>query len=123
MNCRVGAGIAVAVLLAVSLFLFMQVRIQRAMAQAEAERAAVEAEQARAQAARALGQANQGIAQARQPRWEYRVLSIAGSDDTVNQAIGRLTDDTWEYVGVVPPNSAGENPFARMLFRRMKKER
>ena len=95
------------------LWLFMQVRVQRAMAQVEAERDA--AEVAREQAEHNV------IADPRQPRWEYRVLSVAGNDDAVNQAIGKLTAERWEYVGVVPPSSAVDGAFARMLFKRMRK--
>jgi hypothetical protein len=120
MNRRMNAGIAVVVVLAVGLFLLMQVWVHRAMAQVEAERAAAEAARLQADAQHALGQANQAIAQTRQPRWEYRVLSIAGSDDAVSQAIVRLTEGGWEYVGVIPPGSEPDRPYARILFKRMK---
>jgi len=119
MDRRMGAGIAVVVALAVGLMLFMLVR-QRAMAEAVAERAAAEA--ARLQAEEALDRGNKVIAEARQPRWEYRVLSIEGSDESVNQAIGKLTEDRWEYVGVVQPASAPQGVYAaKMLFKRMKR--
>jgi hypothetical protein len=111
MNGRIGAGIAVAVALVAVLWLFMQVRVQRAMAQVEAERDA--AEVARQQAEQ------KGIAGPRQPLWEYRVVSVAGNDDAVNQAIGKLTAERWEYVGVTPP-SGPLGVYPRLLFKRMK---
>jgi hypothetical protein len=114
-----GAGIAVVVAL-VGLLMFMLVR-QRAMAQAAAERDAAEA--ARQQAEEALGPGGRVIADPRQPRWEYRVVSVAGNDDAVNQAISKLTDERWEYVGVIPPAPAPDRPFARMLFKRIRQGR
>jgi hypothetical protein len=111
MNRKMSAGIAIVVALVAVLWLFMQVRVQRAMAQVEAERDA--AEVARHQAEHKV------IAEPRQPRWEYRVLSVAGNDDAVNQAIGKLTAERWEYVGVVPPSAAVDGAFARLLFKRM----
>ena len=119
MNRRMGTVIAVVVVLAGGL-LFVGLVRQRAMAQAEAELVAAEA--ARLRAEEALGRGNKAIAEARQPRWEYRVLSIEGGDDAVNQAIGRLTDDRWEYVGAVQPASAPQGVYAaKMLFKRLKK--
>jgi hypothetical protein len=118
MDRRMSAGIAVVVALAVGFFLFMLVR-QRAMAESEARTAL--AEVARLEAEEALGRGNKAMAEARQPRWEYQVLSIAGSDEAVNQAIGRLTEDRWEYVGVIPSGSEPDRPYARMLFKRMKR--
>jgi hypothetical protein len=111
MNGRIGAGIAVAAALVAVLWLFMQVRVQRAMAQVEAERDA--AEVARQQAEHKV------IAEPKPPRWGYHVLSVAGNDDAVNQAIDKLTAEKWEYVGVVPPSAAVDGAFARLLFKRM----
>jgi len=49
-------------------------------------------------------------------------LSIEGTDDAVNQSLNKLTEDRWEYVGVVQPASGPKDLYAaRMLFRRMKK--
>ena len=95
---------------------------------ARAEAARRDAEHALAQrnllqAQEARGRENQAIAEARQPRWEYRVLSIEGGNDAANQAIGKLTADRWEYVGVIPPTSAPDSPFARMLFKRIRQGR
>ena len=42
-----------------------------------------------------------------------------GNGRKVNQAIGKLTDDRWEYLGVVPAPQGVF--FAKMVFKRMKK--
>jgi hypothetical protein len=118
MDRRMSAGIAVVVALAAGLFLFMLVR-QRAMAESEARAALAEVQ--RLQAEEALGRENRLVGELRQLRWEYRVLSIAGSDDAVNQAISKLTEDRWEYVGVVPPGSEPDHPCARILLKRIKR--
>jgi hypothetical protein len=115
MNRRVGVGIAIVLALVVGLLLF---GLQR-QAQAVAERNAAEA--ARRQAEDALHRERKVIAEPRQPRWEYRVLSIEGGDDAVNQALNKLTDDRWEYVGVVQPASGPKGvDAAKILFKRMK---
>jgi hypothetical protein len=112
------AGIAVAVAVLVGLYLFMLER-QRAMAEAAAQEAAAHANLLRAQ--EAGGREHQAIMEVKQPRWEYRVLAITGNDDAVNRAIGKLTEDRWEYVGVVPPGSATVGGLARMIFKRVKR--
>jgi type II secretory pathway pseudopilin PulG len=118
MNRRMSAGIVVVVALAVGL-LFVGLVRQRAMARVEAEQAAAEA--ARQQAEEALGRENKLIAWPRQSRWEYRVVSIQDNDDAVNQVLNKLTEDRWEYVGVVQPASGPKGVYAaRMLFRRIK---
>jgi hypothetical protein len=59
------------------------------------------------------------IVQARQPRWEYRLFSIADADEAANKAIAKLVDDGWEYVTVVQPAHAPLGVYqARILFKR-----
>ncbi len=121
MDRKMGAGIAVVVALVVGLMFFMLVR-QRAMAQAQAEAERASAEAAMLRSEEALGRGNKVPAEARPPRWEYRVLSIEGGDEAVNQAISKLTEDRWEYVGVVQPASGPQGVYAaKMLFKRMKR--
>jgi hypothetical protein len=123
MNRRVGVGIAVVVALVAGL-LFVGLQRQRAMAEAQAVAERHAAEAARWQAEEALQRERQGIAEPGQPRWEYRVLSIEGGDDAVNQAIGKLTEDRWEYVGVVQPASGPKGLYAaKILFKRLKQGR
>jgi hypothetical protein len=123
MNRTVGVGIAVVVALVVGL-LFFGLQRQRAMAEAQAVAERNAAEAARQQAEEALRRERKVIAEPGQPRWEYRVLSIEGGDAAVNQAIGKLTDDRWEYVGVVQPASGPKGvDAAKILFKRMKQGR
>jgi hypothetical protein len=120
MNRRMSVGIAIVVALVVGL-LFVGLLRQRAMAEAQAVAERNAAEAARRQAEEALRREHNGIAEPTQPRWEYRVLSIEGGDDAVNQAIGKLTEDRWEYVGVVQPASGPKEVYAaKMLFKRLK---
>jgi uncharacterized protein HemX len=112
--------ITLVVALAVGIVVFMFVRQQKILV-SEARAAQALAEEERLRAEEALGQDNKAMAEARQPRWEYQVLSISGSDEAVNQVLGKLTDDRWEYVGVIPSGSEPERPYARMLFKRMKR--
>lgn len=125
MNRRRGAGIAVVVVLSMVVLLVGLVW-ERARAEAARRKAELAAELTHAQqnllhAEEARTREHKPIAEVSQLHWEYRVLSIAGSDDVVNQAMDRLTDDRWEYVGVVPPTTAPDSAFARLLFKRMKK--
>jgi hypothetical protein len=120
MNRRVGVGIAVVVALVVGL-LFFGLQRQRAMAEAQAVAERNAAEAARRQAEEALRRERKGIAEPGQPRWEYRVLSVEGSDDAVNQALNQLIGGRSKYVGVVQPASGPKGVYAaRTLFRRMK---
>jgi hypothetical protein len=117
MNRRTGGVIAVVLVLAGGLVLFTLVQQRALMAQVQVERALAEEERQRGE--EALGRRNLANAEPRQPRWEYRVLTIEGNDNAVNQAIGKLTDDSWEYVGVVPAPQGVF--FARMVFKRLKR--
>jgi uncharacterized protein HemX len=112
--------ITLVVALVVGIVLFMFVRQQKIL-MTEARAAEAFAEEERLRADEALGQGNKAMAEARQPRWEYQVLSVAGSDEAVNQVLGKLTDERWEYVGAIASGSEPERPYARMLFKRMKR--
>lgn len=123
MNRSVAVGIAVVVALVVGLLFFGLLR-QRAMAEAQAAAEQHAAEAARRQAEEALRRERKVIAEPGQPHWEYRVLSIEGGDDAVNQSIGKLTEERWEYVGVVQPASGPQGVHAaKMLFKRLRQGR
>src|SRR5207245_3916392 len=70
--------------------------------------------------------------QTKPQRWEYRVLTLAEPDDIANREMAKLTDDGWDYVGIVqqatPQHGAATGSTfsalpgtpTRVLFKRIK---